>query len=78
MDVVHVDLPAPVPCPRCDGEMVSSVLLNPRGEVRVRPRDQTVFDFRESEIGAWTCGSCGYIELFAQQPEIFRIAALEE
>lgn len=65
-------------CVKCGSEVIQRAMVvdyNERREQHLKVRvdaDPTAFMFKEatqSEVRAYICGSCGYIELYAEKPE---------
>ncbi len=58
--------PAAFPCPKCGGSAVGARLLT-QGGVRLQ-RYLGLFNWRNSKVSAWVCGTCGYTEFYADDP----------
>ena len=71
-------------CPKCGGtKIVCNAELSDRGHLWIReqasvrayanPEAPIFKGARDLKVSADICGECGYIELYAESPELFRL-----
>lgn len=58
-------------CLKCNTEMKKAKLEVYMG-ITVRKENSKLFDHKESKVGCYVCPTCGYIEYYAERPEIFK------
>jgi len=61
-------------CPKCGGEVVQAEVLGGNGQlVLTRPRTTIALGIlRASAATARVCTACGYVELYATNPEVLK------
>jgi len=57
-------------CVKCTTEMKKAKLVTYAG-ILIKPEGKKFFDSTSSKIITYVCPSCGYIESFAESPNIF-------
>jgi predicted nucleic-acid-binding Zn-ribbon protein len=61
-------------CPKCGGQVIQSEALGGTGPLVVtKPRSALALGMvRASTVSARVCTACGYLELFAANPEVLK------
>lgn len=60
-------------CVKCNAEMKKARLVSYGGSyVAIEKEHKKLFDANESSIASYVCPKCGYIEYYAEIPEIFK------
>lgn len=56
------------PCPKCGTPMLDGYLTDPADTIRI----QTMQSFEGSSLQARVCPNCGFVELWADTPDLLR------
>lgn len=60
-------------CPKCNTVMKEATLISySNAEVMLKKHKEKMWDIDESSLEVYVCPQCGYIELYAEEPERFK------